>query len=439
MLSKWKETCIGMDVDLQTGYPFKSAMYVNDALSPRLLRGDNIIQGRIRWDNSKFWPINLVDNVSDYFLNEGDVVLAMDRPWIEAGLKFACISKHDMPCLLVQRVARLRAKSQLDQGYLRYIIASKEFTDHVLGVQTGTSVPHISGNQIKEYRFLRPPLDEQHAIARILGVLDNKIELNSRLTHSIESIVKALFRAWFVDFDPVNAKREGRKPAGMDDATADLFPEHFQETDIGPIPAGWKPGKVGDIVSLSKHSLTPYHYPDEIFSHYSIPAFDAGQVPILEQGSTIKSNKHLVLDNCVLVSKLNPETPRVWLPYRRTNNRGICSTEFLVTIPKEPFSVTFVYSFLSSNEFIEEFTTFVTGTSNSHQRVKPDDFLRMDKVLPPPRIIMTFEKQASILLDKAQKARNESITLSAIRDTLLPQLLSGDLRVGQAEKIIGEA
>ncbi|MDP9312352.1 MAG: restriction endonuclease subunit S [Chloroflexota bacterium] len=102
----------------------------------------------------------------------------MDRPWIEAGLKYAAVSEHDLPCLLVQRVARLRARKDLDQRYLRYIIGSANFTNYILGVQTGTAVPHISGNQIKQFKFFRPSLPEQQAIASVLGALDDKIELN---------------------------------------------------------------------------------------------------------------------------------------------------------------------------------------------------------------------------------------------------------------------
>jgi type I restriction enzyme S subunit len=435
--TKWQETCIGSEVDLKTGYPFKSSLYINDTSSPRLLRGDNVVQGRLRWDSTRYWPSSLIDDVSDYFLDEGDVVIAMDRPWIEAGLKHSRISKSDMPCLLVQRVARLRAKAKLDQGFLHYLIASKEFTDHVLSVQTGTSVPHISGEQIKEYRFFRPPMEEQLAIASILCTLDDKIELNYRINQTLEDMARAIFRSWFVDFEPVTAKREGRKPVGIDDATAALFPEHFQETAMGQIPAGWRLGKIGDIISLSKQSITPGDHPEENFSHYSIPAFDTGKLPILVQGSAIKSNKHIVLDGCVLISKLNPESPRVWLPYKRTDSKAICSTEFLVALPQNPFSTTYVYSFLSSDEFLGEFATFVTGTSNSHQRVKPDDFLRMDAVLPEPAVVLAFQKQMSILLVRAQKTHYESEILAALRDALLPELLSGELRVGQAEKIVG--
>ena len=126
---------IGDYVDLLTGFPFKSAEYSTDDSGVRLLRGDNIAQGALRWDSAKRWPEQFTSDYSLYRLRQGDVVLAMDRPWIEAGLKYAAVGRGDLPCLLVQRVARLRALPGLDQAFLRYVIGSKAFTDHVLAVR----------------------------------------------------------------------------------------------------------------------------------------------------------------------------------------------------------------------------------------------------------------------------------------------------------------
>jgi type I restriction enzyme S subunit len=148
MAHEWTPVQLGEVADLLTGFPFKSERYVEDETAPRLLRGDNVAQGVLRWDGAKHWSADAVDGLSQYQLREGDVVLAMDRPWIEAGLKYATLRVADLPALLVQRVARLRGSSRLDTGFLRYVIGSQAFTDHVLGIQTGTAVPHISGGQI---------------------------------------------------------------------------------------------------------------------------------------------------------------------------------------------------------------------------------------------------------------------------------------------------
>lgn len=141
----WVTTTLGEEVDLLTGYPFKSKQYVDDPCAIRLLRGDNVVQGRLRWDGVKRWPVDQSDGLSDYLLRPGDVVLAMDRPWIEAGLKYASISSHDAPSLLVQRVARLRGNSRLETSFLRYLIGSAAFTHHVLSVQIAPEEPHAQG------------------------------------------------------------------------------------------------------------------------------------------------------------------------------------------------------------------------------------------------------------------------------------------------------
>ncbi|MBK7706843.1 MAG: restriction endonuclease subunit S [Acidobacteria bacterium] len=114
------------------------------------------------------------DEYKLYELREGDVVLAMDRPWIEAGLKYASNSGIDLPCLLVQRTARLGGGPKLDNRFLRYLIGSREFTQHIHAITTGTAVPHISGKQIKDFKFTLPPLAVQKSIASVLGALDDK-------------------------------------------------------------------------------------------------------------------------------------------------------------------------------------------------------------------------------------------------------------------------
>lgn len=261
----WHDTTLGEQVELLTGFPFKSEKYTDDRNGIPLLRGDNIVQGRFRWENVKRWPtLEIVEAFAPYFLNIDDVVIAMDRPWIEAGLKYAFVSTHDLPCLLVQRVARLRAKKTLDQGFLRYIIGSSGFTNHVLGVQTGTAVPHISADQIKEYRFLLPSLSEQRAIASILGVLDQKIELNQRMNDTLEGIARALFKSWFVDFDPVKAKAEGRKPESMDDAIFALFPSDFIDSSTEQIPEGWTAETLERVSFLNSESWSHENTPDQI-------------------------------------------------------------------------------------------------------------------------------------------------------------------------------
>jgi type I restriction enzyme S subunit len=192
----WKATTLGAEIDLLSGFAFKSAQYTSDDEDIRLLRGDNIIQGCLRWDDVKRWPADDTGDYKRYQLEEGDVVLAMDRPWVKAGLKHAIISADDLPCLLVQRTARLRGGANLDNRFLKLLIGSAAFTSHILGVQTGIGVPHISGQQIKDFEFARPPLADQRRIAdnleslrqetqRLARIYERKLALLSVLKQSL--------------------------------------------------------------------------------------------------------------------------------------------------------------------------------------------------------------------------------------------------------------
>ncbi|MBE8966045.1 restriction endonuclease subunit S [Nostocales cyanobacterium LEGE 12452] len=171
---EWKETTLGAEIDLMTGFPFKSSGYTDSDQSIRLLRGDNIVQGALRWDDVKKWPESEINEYLSYQLKEGDVVLAMDRPWVKAGLKHAMISSDDLPCLLVQRTACLRGNKNINNRFLIYLIGSHSFIQHILSNQTGIGVPHISGKQIQSFKFLKPFLSEQNFISDSLDDLRSK-------------------------------------------------------------------------------------------------------------------------------------------------------------------------------------------------------------------------------------------------------------------------
>jgi len=197
----WKATTLGAEIDLLAGFAFKSAQYTNDDDDIRLLRGDNIIQGCLRWDDVKRWPAVDTEEYERYQLEEGDVVLAMDRPWVKAGLKHATISADDLPCLLVQRTARLRGGANLDNRFLKLLIGSSDFISHILGVQTGIGVPHISGQQIKDFEFPLPPIADQRRIADNLESLREETQRLARLYEqklaALEALKKSLLHQAF--------------------------------------------------------------------------------------------------------------------------------------------------------------------------------------------------------------------------------------------------
>jgi type I restriction enzyme S subunit len=335
----------------------------------------------------------------------------------------------------------IRPRSQVDGKYLFYVLSGPVGQAITSRLDNGSVQPNISAAVLKKQRFWFPLLDVQKRIAHILGTLDDKIDLNRRMNATLEGISRAIFKSWFVDFDPVRQKAAGKQPVGMDAQTAALFPDSFQESEIGEVPKGWDITEVRDLLSLKRESVDPAEHPAETFDHYSIPAFDAGCWPSPDAGNAIKSQKLVVPPGCVLISKLNPRTPRVWIPQAISERRGIASTEFLVAIPAETrgVGVAFLFCFALADSFVDYLASHASGTSNSHQRVRPDDLLSYQVALPQSDVLFAFDRIAEPLLRKSSHSRSESKRLAALRDTLLPKLLSGEIRVPEAGQAVEEA
>ena len=278
-----------------------------------------------------------------------------------------------------------------------------------------------------------PPLPEQRAIAHILGTLDDKIELNRKMNQTLEEMARALFKSWFVDFDPVRAKLDGRwhpgeSLPGLPAPLYHLFPDRLVPSQLGEIPEGWEVKGFSHVVSQIRESRNPQSAPETIFAHYSIPAFDQGQHPVLDYGTNIKSSKTRLEPGVVLLSKLNPEIDRVWLVDVDLEENPVCSTEFLVLRPKPPFQRGYVYCLTRSPMFRNLLGGLVTGTSNSHQRAQPTAILSIDTIHPPIQVVAEFEHRVSGLLDRGLHNRRAIAHLIRARDALLPKLVSGELR-----------
>ena len=437
MADKWSNATLRDVADILTGYPFKSEFYVSDVDAPRLLRGDNVAQGAIRWNGVKRWGPEPSEKIEPYWLGEGDVVLAMDRPWIEAGLKFALIREADFPALLVQRVACLRGSDRLMDGFLHYVVASREVNSriHVLSVQTGTAVPHISGNQIGEYEFLLPSLPEQRTIAHILGTLDDKIELNRRMNETLEAMARALFKSWFVDFEPVRAKAAGRD-SGLPQPLADLFPAHLADSDLGEIPEGWEAGTIAALSALNPETWTKGERPAEIryidLSNTkrgrieAITPYAAAEAPsraqrVLRPGDTIVGTVRPGNDSYALVSE-----------------SGLTgSTGFAVLRPKAIEFTEFVYLAATSADSIDALAHLADGAA--YPAVRPDVVAATPIVRPDDGVLTRFSSAAGALLRKMAHNVEESRTLVALRDNILPNLISGELRIKDGERLMERA
>ena len=423
MAGEWEETTLGAEVDLLTGFPFKSERYTDGDDSIRLVRGDNIVQGAMRWDGVKKWPASESAEHDVFQLREGDVVLAMDRPWIEAGLKYAAISKYDLPCLLVQRTARLRGGRKLDTGFLRYLIGSREFTQHIHAITTGTAVPHISGNHIKDFAFTLPPLAEQKAIAAVLGALDDKIELNRRMNATLEAMARALFQSWFVDFDPVRAKIDGRPPAALDPATPTLFPEHLEDSSLGHIPKGW------EVRGLDKTA----HYLNGL-ALQKYPPGDGPTLPVikiaqLRKGDSVGADRcntdlplaYVVQDGDVLFSWSGSLEVELWCGGPGALNQHL----FKVTSPEFPKWFYYLWTLYH----LDEFRLIAAGKATTMGHIQRGHLTAAKVLIPPRPLLDAMTRTMSPLIDQFIANRIQSRTLATLRDTLLPKLLSGELSV----------
>ena len=194
MPNGWEKTTFGEHIDLLNGFAFKSALYSDDENDIKLLRGDNIEPNKLRWRDVKRWSKTEYESLEKYHLKENDFIIAMDRTWITAGLKVAEVKQGDLPCLLVQRVSRIRSLPTLCQDLIKHHFSSYQFEQYVKSVQTETAVPHISATQIREFGLLLPPLPEQQKIAKILSTWDKAISTTERLIDNSNQQKKALMQ-----------------------------------------------------------------------------------------------------------------------------------------------------------------------------------------------------------------------------------------------------
>ncbi|NGO54916.1 restriction endonuclease subunit S [Allomesorhizobium camelthorni] len=433
MAGEWALTTLGDVTDVLTGFPFKSSSFSEDSDDVKLLRGDNVAQGSLRWDNAKRWPNAAQSDLDSYRLLEGDLILAMDRPWIEAGLKFAVVRPQDLPSLLVQRVARLRARVGVDQRFLGYVIASRSFTDYILGVQTGTAVPHISAGQIRAFSFKLPAAADQKAIGELLGSLDDKIQLNRRIGETLEDMALTLFKNWFVDFGPVRAKAEGRV-TGLSAEMSPLFPEGFGADGL---PEGWVKRPLlqhARLISGGTPKTDEPAYWNGAVSWAS--AKDVSQCPdrlligterSITQRGLVESATRIVPALSTVVVARGATTGRHCLFGREMAMNQTCYA--LSSLNETPFWLTCAFAHLV-DELVQGahgsvFDTITTTTLGAAHVIDGGQAL-----------MLAFEASVQPLYQRILGLIEEATTLRTLRDTLLPKLISGELRIKDAEEAV---
>ena len=394
----------------------------------RLVTSKNVKSGRLELDSAYLISAEDFESINKRSkVDQWDLLLTMIGTVGEV-----CLVTEFEPDFAIKNVALLKCGDELKAKWLYYFLRSPQGQKLIEERKKGSTQQYVSLTELRRLPISYP--DDPSVMRRIvedLTSIDERITLLRETNTTLEAIAQALFKSWFVDFDPVHAKMQGRAPEGMDEATAVLFPNSFEESELGDVPKGWSVGTVGDFARLKKGTVNPSSQPDSVFQHFSLPAFDDGQSPVIEFGTSIKSNKTPVPEDAVLLSKLNPHIPRIWLPVSAGRN-AVCSTEFLAFQPTGVGSRELIYCLFSSPDFISRLQQLVTGTSNSHQRIKPDQVALMTSFVPIASIANAFEKLMRPVFERIHANRQKVITLSAIRDTLLPRLISGQLSLAEA-------
>ncbi len=330
-------------------------------------------------------------------------------------------------CLLVRL-----GEGIVDPLFASYYLGHPVVREWIVRHAVGATMPNLNCEIMGAVPFLLPPMLEQQAIAHILGTLDDKIELNRRTNETLEEMARAVFRSWFVNFDPVRAKAEGRMPEGMDAETAKLFPDKFENSPLGPVPKGWRLMPLPEAIevnprrSLSKGVSAPY------LDMKNMPTRSARATTweMREGGSGAR-----FVNGDVLLARITPcleNGKTAFVDFLADGQAGWGSTEYIVLRSKQPLPEEYAYFLARSPELRMFAIQNMTGTSG-RQRVPAECFSNFCVVVPPDGLARRFGNLAKVVIFQMKAHDGESRALAATRDALLPKLLSGEVQIGDLQ------
>lgn len=406
---EWKEVRLGDVCNIITGFPFPGKKYSKEGI--RVVRGDNVTIGNLRWDTEKDKRWNEPFDKTEYYsLQANDIVIGMDGSRV--GKNKARIKEEDLPLLLAQRVACVRHNELAEQDYLYYNIFSKKFIDYVNSIHTGSAIPHISQKQIEDYKILLPNLETQRRIASILSSLDRKIELNNKINADLEEMAQAIFKNWFVDFEPF---KDGK----------------FVDSELGMIPEGWKVGRADDFYQINI-GKTPPRKEHKWFSNNPadkiwVSIANMGNSGIFISDSSEYLTKEAVDRHNIIMVPRNT----ILLSFKLTVGRVAIADKELTTneaiarfILSDDKYMEYLYLYLKKYDYNSLGSTSSIATAVNSKTIKG-----MQMLQPSDKIIDAFHIQVNPIFEKIRSLTKENSRLSLLRDTLLPRLMSGELEV----------
>ncbi len=431
----WERSTLGAACErggghIQTG-PFGSQLHASDyrpvgtpSIMPRNL-GDNrvIADGIARIGDSD------THRLQCYLVRDGDIVYSRRG---DVG-KRALIRPREAGWLCGTGCLRVRlGENGADPGYTSYYLGHPAIREWILRHAHGATMPNLNTAILSACPFVVPPIREQRAIAHILETLDDKIDLNRRMNQTLESMARALFKDWFVDFMPVRAKMEGRD-TGLHKEIDDLFPDRLVDSELGKIPEGWS------IAILSEIAMSPRIAVDPARIKGDTPYIGLGHMPRRsvaladwDTAGSVSSGKFSFENRDILFGKLRPYFHKVGI----APVKGVCSTDIVVLRARVPLWSAFVLACVSSSDFIGYASQTSTGTRMPRTNWNT---MRKYQVCRPDRAVAeALQHVVSLMLDRIITNVHESRILASLRDTVLPKLISGEMRIPDAIKL-GEA
>jgi len=400
---------------IHTG-PFGSQLHASDYVQQGLpcIMPANMKNSRVDLSNIAFITDEDAKRLSKYIVKADDIVYSRRGDVTQKAL----IREREAGYFCGTGCLLLRPGKKFDARYLTYYLSIPRIQNWIVSQAIGATMPNLNTGILSSIPFHGPEKTEQEKIANVLSVVEEKIELNNSINAELEAMAKTLYDYWFVQFEFPGANGKPYKSSGC---KMEYNPALKRE-----IPEGWNVTPLSKITPVSNQSVNPADYHDKVFRHFSIPIYDATKTFGLEAGQTIGSNKFIVKENDIMVSKLNPWFSRVI--YAMEEEDIICSTEFVVWRTPNSSIKNFLYMVARSPQFIAHCTQSATGTSNSHKRVNPGVMMRFE--------IPFKEEIASALGEKIEPMikqmvinQRENIELAKLRDWLLPMLMNGQVTV----------
>jgi len=427
--------------EVRSGFAFKSSDMGESGVP--LIKIKNITPPTVDVRDVERVPdeaIRGIPRAERYRLEHRDILVAMTGATVG---KVGRFPRTEEAFYLNQRVGKVYLKdaNAADYDFLYYVLAQPHYVEQMFGLADGSAQANISGSQIERLEIPLAPLPEQRAIAHILGTLDDKIELNRRMSETLEAIARALFKSWFVDFEPVLAKAAGRDP-GLPQPLADLFPDRLVDSELGEIPEGWGFRTVEDVCSTVTRGVTP-KYENGSGRFIINQAVNRGvqldwtELKELSCALDVSADRYAkrwdVLVNCLGEGTLG----RVHL-FKGKSDIYAIDQHMSVCRGITPGVGAYLYQVLASSNGQEKIESLKTG-STGMTMLNISKLRRFDVLWPGDVLIKEFFWVVEPALTRVADNEEQSRTLAALRDTLMPKLISGELRIKDAEKFLGRA